>query len=412
MNILISGAGIAGTTLAYWLARHGMSATVVERAAGLRSSGSPVDVRGPAMEVAGRMGVLPRLRAAATRVNRMSFVDAAGRRVGGMRLGRADGGEVELRRTDLARILTEAARDHAEFVYGDSIARLTQDGGGVDVEFEGGARRRFDLVVGADGLHSNVRRLAFGPESRFVRHLGLYVATLPFHGEVPDPSEVVMYNAPGRSATLHPSYGEAVAAFIFHAPALPGFDPRNTAQHRRLLRTAYREPAWRLPELLEQVATTDDLFFDAVSRVRLDTWSRGRVTLVGDAASSVSLFGDGSTLAMAAAYTLAEELSTNLPTTTTNLPATTTNLPAITTPLPAITTPLRDSQPTAHPPTTPAHAHTTSALATALARYERRHRALADPRHRHVLATSRLLIPKTRYGLATRNLLTRLLPTP
>ncbi|MBB5076514.1 FAD-dependent monooxygenase [Nonomuraea endophytica] len=362
MNILISGAGIAGSTLAYWLARHGMNATVVERSAGQRSSGSPVDVRGHAVEVAERMGVLPRLREAATRVNRMTFVDAAGRRVGGMRVGRPGGGEVELRRTDLAGILTEAARDHAEYVYGDSIASLTQDGGGVDVAFDRGTRRRFDLVVGADGLHSNVRRLAFGAESRFVRHLGLYVATLPFTGRVSDPSEVVMYNAPGRSATLHPSNGEAVAAFIFHAPTLPGFDHRDTEQHRRLLHAAYREPAWRLPELMEQVATTDDLFFDAVSRVRLDTWSAGRVTLVGDAASSVSLFGDGSTLAMSAAYTLAEELAAD--------------------------------------------------VTTALTRYEHRHRTLADPRQRHVTMVSRLLIPKTRYGLTTRNLLTRLLPTP
>ncbi|MCW2860805.1 MAG: putative oxidoreductase match, partial [Actinoallomurus sp.] len=178
-TVLISGAGIAGSTLAYWLARHGFRPTVVEHARRMRSSGSPVDVRGPAVEVAERMGVLPRLRAAGTGVTGMRFVNAAGRRVGGvgMRVVQGAAGEVEVPRGDLASILYEASRDHAEFVFDDSIATLEQDEQGVDVTFGHARPRRFDLVVGADGLHSAVRLLAFGPESGFVRHLGLFVAT-------------------------------------------------------------------------------------------------------------------------------------------------------------------------------------------------------------------------------------------
>lgn len=182
---LISGAGIAGPTLAYWLARHGFRVTVVERGGKPRSSGNPVDVRGPAVTVAERMGVMPRLRRAATGTTGVSFVDAAGRRVGRMDMRavqRPD--EVEVPRGDLASILYEASRDHAEFLFDDSITALGQDEHGVDVAFERAAPRRFDLVIGADGLHSVTRRLTFGqetgtPQSGLVRHMGLYVATMP-----------------------------------------------------------------------------------------------------------------------------------------------------------------------------------------------------------------------------------------
>src|SRR5262249_47310020 len=160
-TVLISGAGVAGPTLAYWLARHGFRPTVVERAAGLRSSGSPVDVRGPAVEVAERMGVMQRLREAATHVTAMSFVNRSGRRVGRVNsraLRRATGSrEVEVTRTDLARILYEAGRDSAEYLFDDTITALSQDDDGVDVTFEKAAARRFDLVIGADGLHSVTR---------------------------------------------------------------------------------------------------------------------------------------------------------------------------------------------------------------------------------------------------------------
>jgi 2-polyprenyl-6-methoxyphenol hydroxylase-like FAD-dependent oxidoreductase len=208
-TVLISGAGVAGPTVAYWLARHGFRPTVVERAAGLRTSGSPVDVRGPAVQVAERMGVMERLRQAATDATATSFVNRSGREVGRVNsraLQRAAGSqEVELTRTDLAAILYQASRGSAEYVFGDTMTALNQDGGGVDVAFEKAAPRRFDLVIGADGLHSTTRRLAFGPESEFVRHGGLYVATLPLNGPAGHQRDIVIYNAPAGWPPSTPS---------------------------------------------------------------------------------------------------------------------------------------------------------------------------------------------------------------
>lgn len=366
-TVLISGAGIAGSTLAYWLARRGWRPTVVERAARLRSSGAPVDVRGPAVEVAERMGVLPRIREAGTDVTELSFVDGRGRRMGriNMRaLQRAAGSrEVELPRHDLASILYEASRDNAEFLFHDSIACLSQDEDGVSVRFERTQPRRFDLVVGADGLHSTVRRLVFGSEDEFVAHLGIYVATMAFDSPGESRREVIMHNSPGRAVAVHPARGGPLVAFMFRSPAVPEFDHRDTAQHKLLLAAAFADGSWRVPELLERMHAADDLYFDSVSQVRLDQWSNNRVALLGDAASCISLFGDGSSLAMAGAFTLAEALATN---------------------------------PSDH--------------RLALRRYEAEHRNLVDPQQRNVARGSALLIPTTRRGILARNLATRLWP--
>src|SRR5262245_43516008 len=367
-SVLISGAGIAGMTLAYWLARHGRRVTVVERAAGQRSSGSPVDVRGPAAEIADRMGITPRLRAAATHVDGMRFVDGKGRvaaRVDTRALRRASASrDIELARGDLAAILHEASRDRAELLFGDSIRALTQDASGVDVTFESAAPRRFDLVVGADGLHSGVRRLVFGPEREFVHHAGLYVATTRLSRSFDDVDrDIAMFNAPGRSATIHPGRGRPLAAFIFWRDAIAGLDQRDTAQHRRILQDTYGRDGWHVPALLEEVRATGDLFFDSVSRVRMARWSRGRVVLVGDAASCVSLFGDGSTLALAGAYTLAEALAEH-----------------------------------------------GGDHAAAFPAYEARHRRLVEPRQRSVVLGASLLVPKTGAAIALRNAVLRLAP--
>jgi 2-polyprenyl-6-methoxyphenol hydroxylase-like FAD-dependent oxidoreductase len=369
-TVLISGAGIAGPTLAYWLARHGLRPTVVEHVAALRSSGSPVDVRGRAVEVAEQMGVMARIRQAGTGVTAMRFVNATGRRVGKVNLRAlqlaAGSREVELPRGDLASILYQASRDHAEFLFDDSMVALEQDEHGVNITFGRAQPRRFDLVIGADGLHSAVRRLAFGSESNFVRHMGLYVATMRLDGLdglLEHEREVVMYNSPGRAVAIHPSRGDALAFFALRSPVVPGFDYRDTGQHKRLLTAAFADAGWRVSELLKHMDAADDLYFDSVSQVRVRPWWRGRVAVAGDAASCVSLFGDGSSLAMAGAFTLAEELA---------------------------------AAPGDH--------------RSAFGRYEARHRRLVDPRQRNIPRGTSLLIPATRPGILARNVATRLWP--
>jgi 2-polyprenyl-6-methoxyphenol hydroxylase-like FAD-dependent oxidoreductase len=153
----------------------------------------------------------------------------------------------EVLRSGLAEILYGAARERAEFVFGDSVTGLSQDAGGVDVTFAQAAPRRFDLVVGTDGLHPTVRRLVFGPESGYTRHLGRYVATLPLGQPAADPGVLLMDNLPGRSVSVHPANGNAVAAFIFRRPAVPGLDIRDSAARNQVVLDAYRDGGWELP---------------------------------------------------------------------------------------------------------------------------------------------------------------------
>jgi len=356
-TVLISGAGVAGPTLAYWLARGGFAPTIVERAAGQRSSGNPVDIRGPAFRLAEKMGLLPRLREAATATTGIAFVNARGRRKSRVDTSVSRATEVEVPRADLAAIIADAVADSAEFIYGDSISALSQDGGGIDATFERAAPRRFDLVIGTDGQHSTVRRLAWGPETEFVTHRGLYVATLPVERELNPTTDVLLYGLPGRLASVHPVHGDGgIAAFIWRGKPVPGLDYRDTVQHKRIVEQAYAGAGWIVPTLIERVRDAADLYFDAVSQVRLDTWSRGRIGLLGDAASSVSLFGDGSSLAMAGAYTLGRTLAEH-----------------------------RDD------------------LGQGLRAYEYEHRKLIAPKQNGFTAAATLMVPATRLGVAMRD---------
>ena len=178
----------------------------------------------------------------------------------------------------------------------------------MDVTFERSRPRRFDLVIGADGLHSIVRRLAFGADPQFVHHAGLYAATISLPGSSDGAGEMFLLNAPGKLAALHPCQGIPLAYFIFWHPVIPEFDDTDLDQHKRVLERTFAGIGWRVPEFLDAVRVARDMYFDSVARVDVAKWANGRIALLGDASSCVSLFGDGSTLAIAGAYELAKAL--------------------------------------------------------------------------------------------------------
>jgi 2-polyprenyl-6-methoxyphenol hydroxylase-like FAD-dependent oxidoreductase len=316
-EVLISGASVAGPTLAYWLHRHGFRPTVVERQplARMGSGGHAVDLFGPAVDVAEWMGILPAVRAARTRTDLISF-QRPGKRSIEVDLRRLVAGisdrHVEVMRGELAAVLHRACDDDVEYIFGDSISAIDEDDDGVDVSFDHGAARRFDLVVGADGLHSNVRRLAFGDESRFRRYVGGYLGIFTLPNYLGLDGRVLTYNAPGRVAAIYPirQTGTARAGFLVRRDAQFAYDHRDVDEQKRVLREAFADDGWELPRLLAELDDAEDFYFDSISQIVMDTWSRGRVTLAGDAGYSPGpAVGGGTSVAVVGAYILAGELA-------------------------------------------------------------------------------------------------------
>ncbi|SCL24825.1 2-polyprenyl-6-methoxyphenol hydroxylase [Micromonospora rhizosphaerae] len=313
-NVLISGAGIAGPALAWWLRRHGFHSTVVERAPSARPGGQAVDIRGTAREVLERMGLTARVRAECVAERGMAYVAADGAVTCRMPVHAFDGegivAEIEIERGDLARLLYEETRAEVDYLFDDSIETLIQTDDGVRVTFERSAPRTFDLVVGADGVHSRTRALAFGPESAYLRPLGAYLAyfTTPY---AEDEGWFLLHNAPGgRVVGTRPTRGGRTSAlFSFVSPPLD-VDRRDVAEQQRILADQFADVGWRTSELLAAMPAARDFYFDIYGQVRMDRWSRGRVALLGDAAWCPSpLTGQGTSLSLVGAYVLAGELA-------------------------------------------------------------------------------------------------------
>ncbi|MET8796588.1 FAD-dependent monooxygenase [Nocardia sp. NPDC004568] len=318
MDVLISGASVAGPVLAYWLDRFGFTPVVVERAAfpRLGLGGHAVDLFAPATAVMGHMGLLETLREASTESTALRL-ERPGKRSITVDLrdisdAFADGRHLEIMRGELAAILHAATAGRVDYRFGDSIAELGDHGDGVAVRFDSGDRARFDLVIGADGMHSRVRELVFGPERHWRQHLGGYfaVGTLPNHRELT--GLTLLYNAVDRIAAMYPvrQTGLARAVFLFRRGEEPEFDPRDIDAQRRLLRAEYRDEGWDIPLLLDEMDRAEDFYLDSIARIRLDSWSRGRVALVGDAGYAPGpAVGGGTSLAVVGAYLLARALA-------------------------------------------------------------------------------------------------------
>ncbi|MBF6059870.1 FAD-dependent monooxygenase [Nocardia terpenica] len=315
IRVLVAGASIAGPALAHWLRRWGAEVTVVERASGLRPGGQAVDARGVTREVIRRMGLDAAVRAARTETAGAHIVDADGNVLETYRAD-DDGGdgfisEIEILRGDLSRVLYDDTRDGVDYLFGDRIAELTQDPDGVDVIFASGDRRRFDLVIGADGLHSALRAMVFGPRERFVRHLGLVLAFYSVPNEFGLDRWLLDYQESGRSAGLRPIRDATRAMAMFTFPAADfDIDYRDIEAQKRLLRERMAGMGWMAPRILAHLDDSPDFYLDQVAQVVMDRWSSGRVALLGDAAfSSSPMSGQGTGLALVGAYLLAGELA-------------------------------------------------------------------------------------------------------
>lgn len=314
-SVLISGAGIAGPVVAFWLAEAGWEVTVVERAEQLRTSGYPVDIRGAAVEVVDRMGLSHQMAANRHRHVPMDFLTPGGHRMSRLDLGRtindSDAGDIEITRGVLTRILFDACADRVDYVFGDTITALTPTETGVDATFSRRPPQTFDVVLGADGIHSKVRALAFGEEERYLRHLGPYVAIWNQANEMFAPATGYIYSYPGRTAMVErPADGGEARVYLTFVHPAPGTVNRHDINDIVAeLRRAFAEDRWRTNEVIDTLPDADDLYFDTVSQVRMDRWSSGRVALVGDAAYAPAfLSGQGTSVAIAGAYVLASEL--------------------------------------------------------------------------------------------------------
>ncbi|MCC3765598.1 FAD-dependent monooxygenase [Glycomyces sp. TRM65418] len=318
-TVLISGASIAGPALAYWLHRHGFAVTVVEKASAPRGGGYPIDVRGTAVAVASRMGILSRLQEAHIDSQRLTFLDADGGEVASVRphalAGSVEGRDLEVARGDLTAILYAVVRDDVEFLFDDSIDSLDQSEHGVDIAFRSGDQRTFDLVVGADGMHSRTRGILFGPETRFHRYLGYCFAVCTMPNILGLSRELMLWNTPGKAAALYATgeNDDELHAFLnVHRPEPPLDGLGNRDAQADWIAEAFAGAGWKVPDIIDAMREADDLFSDTVGQIRMPTWSDGRVALVGDAAYAPSfLTGQGSSLALVGAYMLAHSLAAN-----------------------------------------------------------------------------------------------------
>ena len=314
-SVLVSGGGIAGPALASWLTRHRVAVTVVERAPAPRPGGQAVDLRGAARTVAARMGLLDPIRAVSLDQRGIAWVRADGTISARMPVDAFGGegivSEIEVLRGDLAEVLYDATRGATEYVFDDSVTGLDDDGDGVTVHFERSAPRRFDLVVGADGSHSAVRALAFGPEEECTRSLDLYSCWFTAPAGIEVDGWFVMHNMPGgRVAAVRPGRlpGELKAGLSFRSSPL-AYDRSDVPAQKALVAERFADAGWEVPRLVAAMRGASDFGFDSTAQVHLPTWSSGRVVLLGDAAwSPTPLTGLGTSLALVGAYVLAGEL--------------------------------------------------------------------------------------------------------
>lgn len=371
MRIAISGAGVAGPTLAWWLLRGGHEPTLIEASASLRTAGYMIDFWGVGYTVAERMGVLPKVRQAGYDLQEVLYVNGRGRKaasISARTMSRELGDRfTSLPRGELARVLFDLTKGRVETLFGVTIQGFVESDRRVRLTLSDGSQRDFDLLIGADGLHSNVRALAFGPEVQFEKPLGYYVAAFEAEGYRPRTDlAYVSYGLPGRQISRFAMHGDrTMFLLVFTAERLEGPEPRTLDERKRRLIDVFDGAGWEWPSIEARLFKATEVYFDRVSQITLPAWSKGRVALVGDAAACVSLVaGEGTGLGMTEAYVLAGELAGSVD-------------------------------------------HT-----EAFARYEARLRRFIDGKQKSARSFARSFTPRTAFGLLVRNSVVNLMALP
>jgi 2-polyprenyl-6-methoxyphenol hydroxylase-like FAD-dependent oxidoreductase len=308
-DVLISGGGIAGPSLAYWLTRQGHAVTIVEQAQELRTGGQAVDFRGPAVTVLEKMGLLERVQAGATSMGPLILVDGRGNRVAQLP-SEVVSGEIEMHWGTFARILYDTVHDDVDYRFGVRVTAAEDDGQRVKVTFSDGSFGSYDLVIGADGLHSGLRRLVFGPEQDYVTQLGQCFGFFDIENRLRLDHSGMAYIDSGRTAALQAIHADKPArASLFLNDPRVAFDYRDTEGNKRLFADRYAGMGWEVPHILEDLAKAPVVYFDSIAQVHMDSYARGRVCLTGDAAWCASpRSGMGTTLALVGTYVLAHEI--------------------------------------------------------------------------------------------------------
>lgn len=318
LKVLVSGASIAGPTLGYWLTEFGFDVEIVERSSEVRGGGYPIDLRGSAMDVAQRMGMMASLREAHLDIRRLTLFDRDAQPILAVNPEQFSGGtqghDVEVPRGDLARLLYDRTRDRCTYRFNDYAVALEDLGDEVDVEFKSGRRARYHYVIGADGLHSATRGFIFGAEEPFIRHLGYFFMGYTLPNVFGMDREQQVFSTAGRMAGLsNVRDSDRVTALLTMAlDEMPSAADRTPDVQRERFKAVFGNDGWHVPRLLDEMDRADDIYCDTVSQIRMPTWSKGRIALAGDAAFGPSFItGQGSSLALAGAYVLAGELARN-----------------------------------------------------------------------------------------------------
>jgi len=314
-SVLISGASIAGPSLAYWLRRCGYDVVIVERFSALRGGGQPIDVRGVALDVVAQMGLKAQVEAHRTRTVGANVLDSQGVEVERhldrtLSAGRHDSGDIEIFRDDFAALLHEATQSDVEYRFNDRVTAIEDTGRVVSVSFASGDIRGFDYVIGADGIYSGVRHLAFGPSEHFLKFLGAYVAIFTVENflDLQDWQTAIGDERLGIFVCPAKANSELRVFMMFESEPLPR--DLSPADQKAVLAEKFGHFGWAAPRLLALLRMAPDLYFGEIAQTSMPRWSRGRVALVGDAAYSPSpRSGQGTSLALVGAYVLAAELA-------------------------------------------------------------------------------------------------------